>query len=619
VKRISKLGIATIIALAVVLALPTAALAIPSTPHAFVGNVTIGGEPALDGTTVSAWVKDTELFASTVTLAGKYGENPAFKVPADDPDTPLKEGAVDGDIIIFKVGTQVADTDPAGPIKFEGGKVSQVNLSITGPLPPTLTAEAGGPYSGTTGASIALSGSATGGTPPYTYAWDLDGDGQYDDAFDLTTSYSWSSAATHNIGFRVTDSVPATATDTATVKVTTKTPPSGGGAAPTTYYTDTDLFGNEESFRISSDGKIQETIEATSADGNLTITIPKDTVALDKNGKRLASLEVAIDESPPDPPADANIIGLAYDFGPAGATFDPAISLTWSYDPDALPEGVAEADLVLAYYDEEATEWVELDGVVDTVNNTITASVAHFTTFAIIGSVTPPTPPAPARFTVSSLGVSPSEVAPGEEVTISVLVANTGGESGSYTVVLKIDGTKEDEERVTVAAGGSKTVTFSVTKEEAGSYTVTVDGRSGSFTVVPVVVSLEPAAFSVSNLSIQPAEVEAATAVTIAVLVSNTGGTEGSYTQPLTVHWYKESEKPVTIPAGGSKTVSFSLTRDEPGTYSVSVDGLSGSFTVVLPVKPPGVNWPLIGGIIGGVVVVAGLLYYFLVFRRRAY
>ncbi|GAJ09875.1 unnamed protein product, partial [marine sediment metagenome] len=242
---------------------------------------------------------------------------------------------------------------------------------------------------------------------------------------------------------------------------------------------------------------------------------------------------------------------------------------------DALPEDVAEEDLVLAYYDEEADEWVGLDCVVDTENNTITASVAHFTTFAII-TVPVVAPPAPAAFSVSSLSIQPTEVEPGDTVTIAVSVANTGGESGSYTVVLKIDGVKEADKTVTVAAGGSKTVSFSVTKEEADSYTVTVDGLSGSFTVAPVVAPPEPAAFSVSRLSFHPAEVEAATAVTIAVLVTNTGGTEGSYTVVLNVNGVKEAEKTVTIAAGDSQEVSFSLIRDEPGTYSVSVDGLSG-------------------------------------------
>ncbi|GAJ02421.1 unnamed protein product, partial [marine sediment metagenome] len=68
---------------------------------------------------------------------------------------------------------------------------------------------------------------------------------------------------------------------------------------------------------------------------------------LDKEGDRLETLEAAVDESPPDPPEDAHIIGLAYGFGPNGATFDPPLILEYTYDPDALPEGVA--GLVIAY------------------------------------------------------------------------------------------------------------------------------------------------------------------------------------------------------------------------------------------------------------------------------
>ncbi|MBA7620019.1 hypothetical protein ES703_27361 [subsurface metagenome] len=45
------------------------------------------------------------------------------------------------------------------------------------------------------------------------------------------------------------------------------------------------------------------------------------------------------------------------------------------------------------------------------------------------------------------------------------------------------------------------------------------------------------------------------------------------------------------------------------------INGLSGSFTVVVPAKP--FNWPLVGGIIAAVVVV-GLLVFLLVVRRRA-
>ncbi|GAJ13821.1 unnamed protein product, partial [marine sediment metagenome] len=157
-----------------------------------------------------------------------------------------------------------------------------------------------------------------------------------------------------------------------------------------------------------------------SEDGMLTLTIPRGTIALDKDGKRLKGLEVAVNEIPPDPPEDAHIIGLVYDFGPAGATFNPAITFTWSYDPDALPEGVAEEDLVLAYYDEAIGEWVDLPCVVDTENNIITAYVEHFTTFAIIGAVAPPPEevvPLPEEVVPPPEEVvPPEEVAPPEEV-----------------------------------------------------------------------------------------------------------------------------------------------------------------------------------------------------------
>ena len=393
----------------------------------------------------------------------------------------------------------------------------------------------------------------------------------------------------------------------------------GPGPGPSGLTIDTSLFDVEGEFPISDEGEILETIEATSEDGELTITIPEGTIALDENDDPLEIIEVVIDDNPPDPPEDASIIGLAYDFGPDGATFDPPITFEYTYDPDDLPEGVAEEDLVLAWYNEDTGEWEELTCTVDTENNTITASVSHFTTFAIIGTTAPA--PAPAAFTPSSLVISPTEVAPGEEVTISLSVANTGGVDGSYTVVLKIDEVKEAEETVTIAAGSSEDVSFSVTKEKAGSYSVSVDGLSGSFTVVPVVVPPEPAAFSVSSLSVLPAEVEPGEAVTIAVSVANTGGESGSYTVVLKIDGVKEAEETITVAAGESQDVSFSMTREEADTYAVAVDGLSGSFTVVAPVvvplAKPGINWPLIGGIIGGVIVVGLGVFFWM--RRRAY
>ena len=338
-----------------------------------------------------------------------------------------------------------------------------------------------------------------------------------------------------------------------TEKNLTVTIPTGDGvdvappAGPTTV--EANLFGGTVEFSIDSEGVIQETIEATSEDGNLTITILEDTIALDKDGDPLDSLEAAIDESPPSPPEGANIIGLAYDFGPDGATFDPPITLKYTYDPAEVPEGVAEEDLVIAYYDEDAGEWVECECTCDPGTHCITASVTHFTTFATIA------PAPPVAFSLSNLIVQPAEVQPKEAVTITVSVANTGGREGRHTVVLKINGVKEAEKRVTVAAGTSQSVDFSVTREDAGTYSVVVDGLSGVFTVVAPVIAPPP-----------PAPVP---------------------------------PPPAPPPAPSAPVIAPPPAPAPP------------------PPAPAPPNWPLIGAIIVATIVV-GLLIFFLIRRRTA-
>ncbi len=104
---------------------------------------------------------------------------------------------------------------------------------------------------------------------------------------------------------------------------------------------------------------------------------------------------------------------------------------------------MAEEELVLAWYDEAGNKWVELDCVVDTSNNTITASIEHFATFAIIGMVASAPESEPevsvAVFRISELDISPSEVDIGQTVTISVLVINSGNLEDTYQVTLETE------------------------------------------------------------------------------------------------------------------------------------------------------------------------------------
>jgi PKD repeat protein len=113
------------------------------------------------------------------------------------------------------------DSSPAicnGKVYINSGDAKVYCFGSSGGNP--LVAEAGGPYSGTQYVPVHLSGSATGGTFPYSYAWDLDNDGQYDDATGATPSHTWTTAGTYTIGLKVTDNTSTTSTDTAQVTIT---------------------------------------------------------------------------------------------------------------------------------------------------------------------------------------------------------------------------------------------------------------------------------------------------------------------------------------------------------------------------------------------------------------
>ncbi len=93
--------------------------------------------------------------------------------------------------------------------------------------------------------------------------------------------------------------------------------------------------------------------------------------------------------------------------------------------------------------------------------------------------------------------------------------------------------------------------------------------------------------FLVENLTIEPAKVEPDEVVTITVSVTNTHDTWGIYSLALNINGVREAEKQANVDAGGTRNVSFSVTRENPGRYTVFINGLSGSFTVVTRVSPP--------------------------------
>ena len=82
-----------------------------------------------------------------------------------------------------------------------------------------LIADAGGPYFGDVDEMICIEGSAEGGTPPYTYRWDLDNDGFYDDHIGKSFYYSWDEPGTYIISLKVDDAAGRWDVDSTTVTI----------------------------------------------------------------------------------------------------------------------------------------------------------------------------------------------------------------------------------------------------------------------------------------------------------------------------------------------------------------------------------------------------------------
>ena len=89
----------------------------------------------------------------------------------------------------------------------------------------------------------------------------------------------------------------------------------------------------------------------------------------------------------------------------------------------------------------------------------------------------------PADMTAKYITVSPQQASANQPVTISTNVVNKGGQTGSYNLVLKINGEVEQTKAISVSPGVARPVTFTVTKAEPGTYVVEIGSQQSSFTI----------------------------------------------------------------------------------------------------------------------------------------
>lgn len=101
-------------------------------------------------------------------------------------------------------------------------EIGTLYMLSSGGIQP-LKADAGGPYNGGLNQSIILYGSTYGGIPPYTYSWDLNSDGKYDDLMGINPEVDidnyWFSNGTYPIGLKIVDNNGYSYTDVSLISV----------------------------------------------------------------------------------------------------------------------------------------------------------------------------------------------------------------------------------------------------------------------------------------------------------------------------------------------------------------------------------------------------------------
>ena len=85
----------------------------------------------------------------------------------------------------------------------------------------------------------------------------------------------------------------------------------------------------------------------------------------------------------------------------------------------------------------------------------------------------------------------------------------------------------------------------------------------------------------IESASIFPSQVEPNSPIKVTATVANKGTVNGSAKIRLYVNGYEEPGQGVILASGQSRTLSFDVSRAEPGTYQVYVNGASaGTFNV---------------------------------------
>ncbi|NPV42288.1 MAG: hypothetical protein HPY72_13235 [Anaerolineae bacterium] len=561
-KRTKYLSLPIIIAAMVLGTIGLVSASAPVLPSSFYGEIEINDNPPSAGDNVNAYISGVSGIAASAAIKSESSDLVySLNVPGDDPETTAdKEGGVPGDIVTFKIGSRVVATG-----SWSEGSNEKLDFHPPEALP-------GGPYSGEVNSAISLNGAADDeGGDAETYEWDLDNDGEYDDASGQNPSHTWTSTGVKTIGLKVTDEQGGEGTASTTVTVNaiaaqitldaaTLSQTYDGSAKVVTATTNPSGL----SYSITYDGAGTAPANAGSYAVVATIT------AVNYSGSDSGTLVIAKASS------TTTVTGgtFTYDGNPHAASVSVTGAGGLNLAPDAIyscgsaPVDVADTPCTASYSYAGDTNHT---GSSDSDTITITPAAA---TIALSGlthtydgtakSATVTTTPGGLSHSVTYDGSStPPANAGSYAVVASITNPNYSGEDANGTLVINraepdivISNTSQ------VYDGSAKTVTVMVTP--ALSYAVTYDGSTSAPTdagIYDVVVTVDTSNYySVKNGTLTITKAEPAITITDLEQV------------------YDGNPKPVSV------TVTPSLSYNVTYNGSATVPSAPGSYTVVVTV-----------------------------------
>jgi hypothetical protein len=107
-KHLARIFSLTLVVLLTSLFITTPALAIPPLPSSFYGTVKVNDANVPDGTAIQALIGG-QVYAEGLTQTYQGNSVYALDVRGDDPDTAVKDGGREGDVIQFKIGGALAN------------------------------------------------------------------------------------------------------------------------------------------------------------------------------------------------------------------------------------------------------------------------------------------------------------------------------------------------------------------------------------------------------------------------------------------------------------------------------------------------------------------------------